>query len=237
MFKKATKILIFILTLLLVLSFLFYKGYLRLNYPSHEEFTIRGIDISHHQGIINWEELNDDKIDFIFIKATEGRNNKDSMFADNWSNAKKYNYYVGAYHFYSFCKNGYEQAANFIKTVPNNKDNLPPVVDLEFFGNCNLTKPKKQLLREIQNCLDLLEDHYNQTPILYTNHKFYNEYINTRFVKYPVWITDIFTRPKLIDNKKWTFWQYSHRGNVAGIDTYVDLNVFDGNIEDLNKLK
>ena len=125
MLKKTIRISVWGLGLGLLLFFLLYKGYLRFNYPSSEEFPVRGIDISHHQGEIRWDELKKEAIEFVFIKATEGGDFTDPKFADNWRNAQKNNYHVGAYHFYRICKNGKEQAENFIRIVPKTPDNLP----------------------------------------------------------------------------------------------------------------
>ncbi len=235
--KNIIKIFILTFGIIFILTLLFYKGFLRFNYPSKNNFPVKGIDISHHQGKINWTDLENSKIEFIFIKASEGGDFKDPNFNDNWNNAKNSNFHVGAYHFYRVCKNGEEQAENYIQIVPKNINNLPPVVDLEFSGNCNTNKTKKQILLEIQNCLDILENYYEQIPILYVTNEFYNEYLTNKFLKYPIWIRSIYLKPKLIDNRKWLFWQYSNRGHLNGIKGYVDLNVFNGNIQELIKLK
>ena len=225
------------LGLIVITVLLFYYGILQFNYPSKNKFPVRGIDISHHQGEINWAELKTENIKFVFIKATEGGDFKDQKFQDNWSNAKKDNYHVGAYHFYRVCKNGEEQASNFIQVVPKNADNLPPVVDLEFVGNYNTNKTKEQIQLEILNCLNILENYYEQIPILYVTEEFYKEYINNKFSKYPIWFRSIYHKPKLSEIKEWTFWQYSNRAHLKGIDGHVDLNVFNGHIQELIKLK
>ena len=55
--------------------------------------------------------------------------------------------------------------------------------------------------------------------------------------KTSIWIRNIYHEPSLPDNREWVFWQYASRGHLDGISTYVDLNVFNGNIEEYNKLK
>ena len=75
------------------------------NYPAGYE--IHGIDISHHQGDIDWEELrdkgliNETPIRFIMIKATEGATTVDENFKENFYQAREYGFTRGAYHFYS----------------------------------------------------------------------------------------------------------------------------------------
>jgi lysozyme len=151
-----------IMGLTLLVGSLFYFGYLRFNYPSKEKYPIQGIDISHHQGDIDWAKLKTEGLHFCFIKATEGGDYKDPKFNENWNNSIKIGYATGAYHFYRLCKTGEEQAQNFISTVPKISNALPPVLDLEFGGNCNAEKSKTQIITEIQTCLQLLEQHYHK---------------------------------------------------------------------------
>ncbi|MDF7812236.1 GH25 family lysozyme [Hymenobacter sp. YC55] len=226
-----------VLTIMSVIV-MFYKGLLRLNYPSYKEFPVQGIDISHHQGDINWDKLTNEKISFVFIKATEGGDYKDPKFQINWVNAKNAGLAVGAYHFYRLCKTGTEQADNFISTVPRNDGNLPPVIDLEFGGNCQTDKTDEIIIQEVQDYTDIVKEYYGQTPIFYVTIEFYEKYLQNRFTDYPIWIRDISTRPELPDRRSWVFWQFANRGHIEGIDGYVDLNVFNGDkIEFLKLIK
>lgn len=211
-----------------VFVFLFYRGILRLNYPSNEEYPVQGIDISHHQGDIDWKDLSQENISFVFIKATEGADFKDPNFKVNLMNAKTTKLAVGAYHFYRLCKNGTEQADNFISTVSKNDISLPPVIDLEFGGNCKTDKSEGQILKEVQEFINKVTEHYGRTPILYVTTEFYEKYMQKRFTDCPIWIRDIYGKPQLPDNRKWTFWQYANRGHLNGIEGFVDINVFNG---------
>ena len=207
--------------------FLFYNGRIRFNYPDKDEFPLLGIDISHHQGKIRWEELRTENISFVIIKATEGANYKDQKFLDNWTNSKKGDYKTGAYHFYRLCKNGKEQAENFISVVPRSEENLPPAVDLEFGGNCKTDKSKEKILSEIKEFLYAVESHYQKKPIIYATNEFYEEFLVKEFKEYPIWIRDLFKRPEL-DGRNWTIWQFANRAHLKGIDGFVDLNVING---------
>ncbi|UOQ64973.1 glycoside hydrolase family 25 protein [Hymenobacter volaticus] len=229
--KMKRKLLVIVtLGILIIVSvaFMFYQGLLRLNYPSYEQFPIQGIDISHHQGDIDWNELTKDKISFVFIKATEGGDFKDPKFQANWANAKNTNLLVGAYHFYRLCKTGTEQANNFMSTVPKNDKNLPPVIDLELGGNCQTNKTDEQIIQEIQDYINIIKEHYGQAPIIYVTIEFYDKFLQNRFTDYPIWIRDIHSKPELSDKRSWTFWQFANRGHIKGINGYVDFNVFNG---------
>jgi len=87
------------------------------------DFDIYGIDISRYNGKIDWDKLvaegqiNKKPISFIYIKATEGKNLKDSKFKSNWRHAKKKGILRGAYHFYRPEVNSEQQFKNFKETV------------------------------------------------------------------------------------------------------------------------
>ena len=101
-----------------------------------KEYKIKGIDISHYQGKINWKNIQEQGIRFVYMKATQGINFQDKRFRYNWHETKKNKIPRGAYHFFDLCGKGISQAKNFIRTVPTDNSMLPPVVDLELFKNC-----------------------------------------------------------------------------------------------------
>ena len=115
--------------------FAYTHGVFRFNYPSASSFSSEGIDVSHHQGEIDWPSIPKERISFAYIKATEGGDWKDKNFLSNWNGAKQAGLKVGAYHFFTLCRNGKTQARNFIDYVPNESSMLAPVIDLEYVGN------------------------------------------------------------------------------------------------------
>ena len=87
--------------LLVTLVFLLYfYGVVLLNNPSREVYPVRGVDVSAHQGVIDWEVLSEQGIEFAFIKATEGATFADERFAYNYAEAARCGLRVGAYHFF-----------------------------------------------------------------------------------------------------------------------------------------
>jgi lysozyme len=219
---------------------LFYNGIIAIHDPDRQQFPVRGIDISAHQRQINWPQLAAaqpaEKTDFVIIKATEGGDFKDSRFAENWQNAKKAGIVRGAYHFFTFCKPGKNQAQNFIATVPVEGQTLPPTVDLEFSGNCQQHPTPTQLQQELTEYLQAIQKTYQQTPILYVTHEFYDAYLQNKFTDYPIWISNFYTAPRLSDQRPWTFWQYSERGKIAGVKGLIDRNVFNGSRSQFQQL-
>ena len=113
---------------------LFMNGFIKVN-PSKEEYAVRGVDVSSYQGKIDWQTLSEQGIDFAFIKATEGSSFADRNFEYNCIEVRKTPLRWGAYHFFSYDSGGDTQADNFIKTVPVTENMLPPVIDLEFYGD------------------------------------------------------------------------------------------------------
>ena len=189
---------------------------------------MRGIDISHHQGAINWKALESEGFDFVYMKATEGGNFVDPRFKVNWRSAGKIKISRGAYHFYRICKNGIEQSENFISVVPKNQNSMPHAIDLEHVGNCQTSKSNQMIRKEITDYIRRIQAHYGKPPIIYTTDRFYREYLMDQFTGTKLWIRNIFCEPKLPDHRNWCLWQFADRGKMKGIDTFVDLNVFKG---------
>ena len=206
-------------------------------YP--EGYEIHGIDISHHQGKIDWEELkekgtiNDLPIRFIMIKATEGANRTDANFKDNFYQARENGFTRGAYHFYSVLSPAKEQAAFFIRQVKLEMGDLPPVLDVEH-------KPRNQTDEEFKNSvkewLDIVEDYYGVKPIIYTYYKFKTRYLSDPvFDEYPYWIAHYYV-DKVEYEGEWKFWQHTDVGRLPGIRGPVDFNIYNGSYYDLRKL-
>ncbi|WP_425449309.1 GH25 family lysozyme [Dethiothermospora halolimnae] len=229
---KRLKIVLFIVIIIGILGLLEYKGYIWHNEIFTLGYEVKGLDVSHYQGDINWEDINKDKYKFVFMKATEGTTFKDNKFVFNWNKSKEKGILRGAYHFFSAESSGLGQAENFINTVPKEEYCLPPVIDIEI----SLGEDKEIIKKELWDLIISLEDYYNKKPILYVTYATYDKYIKGDYLDYDIWIRDIIKFPKLKDDRNWLFWQYSNRGRVKGIETYVDINVFNGNLEEFNKL-
>lgn len=224
--------------LLLAVTFLaFYFGTLRFNYPSKDAFPVSGIDVSHHQGDIDWKTVGQQDIKFVFIKATEGATFVDKKFAENWAEAQANGLDVGAYHFFTFCKSGEEQARNFMAVVPVDSNSLPPVIDLEYGGNCQLKRPKSDVLQDLQIFEKLVAKYYQKRPIFYVTEEFYQDFLLEQDFSNPIWLRDIYEQPTLPDGKQWLLWQYANRGKIDGIDTYVDWNVFKGSLANYEQFR
>ena len=203
-------------------------------------FEVRGVDVSHYQGTIDWEKLAGQELDFAFIKATEGSSHVDECFADNWQEAGKTDLYIGAYHFFSFDSDGEKQAELYIDTVGSLEGKIAPVVDVEFYGDKESNPPQKDdVVGELRKMLEALEEYYQVKPIIYTTYKAYHGYIKGGFDEYPLWIRNVYYQPLFTAGNKWTFWQYTDTAvleGYQGTEKYIDMNVFRGTREELGML-
>ena len=228
----ASIILTVVLFGLILIFALLWNGVILLNNPSSQEYPVRGVDVSSYQGEIDWETLASQNISFAFLKATEGSSYVDPHFAYNYQQAQQTGLRVGAYHFFSYDSGGDTQADNFIRTVSPMDNMLPPVVDLEFYGDKEDNPPEPETVRSQLNILlDRLEEHYGMKPILYATEKSYSLYLAGGYEEYDIWIRNVITTPRLSDGREWTFWQYTNRARLdgyKGAEPYIDLNVFQG---------
>lgn len=193
-------------------------------HPSTLRYPRQGIDVSHYQGEIRWTRLPNAGVDFAYIKATEGGDYVEPTFAGNWAGASAAGIERGAYHFYSLCRPGSEQAANFIRTVPRTGDALPPAIDLEYLGNCDKPVSVAAFQRELGIFIALVEKRYHRRVILYLTAEFDRSYrVSARFDR-PLWLRSIFTEPGF-GARPWTLWQASSFRRLPGIAGRVDWNV------------
>lgn len=223
--------------IIIVTGVLLYNGIILFNNPSLVDYPVRGVDISSYQGKIDWDILAVQGIRFVFVKATEGSSFQDERFSYNWQEALNTDLMIGAYHFFSFDSSGQSQAENFIKTVPDLDGCLPPVIDIEYYGDKEKNPPDKEdTVKEIDNFLVVLEEYYGVKPVIYATEETYEQYVKDNYPDYPIWIRNVYKAPVLADGRVWTFWQYSNRGRMQGFlgdQRFIDLNVFNGTVEEL----
>jgi lysozyme len=207
--------------------------------------TVPGIDVSYWNAGIDWPKVRAAGQRYVFAKATEGDSYADPTFDDNWRGAKSAGLLRGAYHFFRSNVDPKKQANKFIDYVKSMNDNgeLPPVLDLE----TNDGQTKEKVIARVKTWLDLVETAFNKRPVIYSAQYFLQDYLSEAgggppaWAKdYPLWLAQYPTiyldgvQPTLPRGWfKWTFWQYSDKGRVNGINAKVDMNVFNGTLEDL----
>ena len=192
-----------------------------------------GLDVSEYQGNIRWSYVDTLEkkypLDYVFIRATVGKDRKDRQFKRNWLGAKENKMIRGAYHYYRPNENSLEQAKLFIHTVTLHKGDLPPILDIEKL-------PKNQSLDSLKvglkRWLLTVESHYKVKPIIYTGEKYYNDFLKEEFSDYLFWIANYnFYREKI--DADWLFWQFTEKATVPGIKGNVDINIYNGDLQQL----
>jgi len=220
--------------LALAAALLVWHGWLRGNYPSRARYPVRGVDVSHHQHAIDWARLRADGAEFAYLKATEGAAWRDSTFVRNRAGALRAGVVTGAYHYFTFCAPGEAQARNFLAAAPPLPGPaLPPAVDLEFGGNCAARPSADSLAAQLRAFLAPVEAAYGRPALLYVTREFYDAYLAGRPAANPLWVRSIFGAPRY--GGRWTLWQYGNRGRMDGVETYVDLNAFNGTRGDFDR--
>lgn len=190
--------------------------------PALREGEVLGVDVSHHQGRVDWPTVAADGIAFAYVKATEGADHVDRRFTANWHDADSAGMERGAYHFFTLCRSGDEQAENFLATVPPDEDALPPALDLELGGNCADRPHRAEVEREVGVFVDMVERQVGRPVVLYVGDDWEAVYPTRGRLDRPVWYRQILRRPPTDD---WWIWQVNYRAEVDGIDGGADLDV------------
>lgn len=189
------------------------------------------IDVSAHQGAIDWRRVRQDGIGLAYVKATEGRNFVDPRFRANVDSARDALVSTGVYHFFTLCTPGLEQAAHFRQTV-GNPGPLPPAVDLELAGNCSARPDSKAVARELSAFLTEVERWADRPAVLYVGDDWEARYGLPKDAPRPIWVRHLLFRPGVDRDREqvspggnWSIWQSSSFASVDGIGRRVDLDV------------
>lgn len=222
----------------------------KLQNEEHEAFRIQkiisdnldktyGFDLSHYQNKkdILWDSLSIGNrtipLEFVIMRATMGNRSNDRNFPEFWQLAKKHNLVRGAYHFYRADEDPVLQANNFLETVKLESGDLPPVLDIEKIPR---RKSKEKLLEDLKIWCKIVEETYGEKPIIYTYYHYYKDYLQGEFEEYPLWLANYNNVPAPSPTAQWDLWQFTENGIVYGINTKVDLNIYNGSLWSLKIL-
>lgn len=201
---------------------------------------IFGFDLSHYQKKedIKWDSLSVGNqsipLQFVLLRATMGERTTDIHFQEFWQLAKKHDLIRGAYHFYRVNEDPVAQANHFLNTVTLESGDLLPVLDVEKIPR---RKSTEKLKKDLKIWLKIVEQAYGKKPIIYTYFYFYKDYLREDFADYPVWLANYNDVPAPTPNGNWDFWQFSEKGIVYGINTKIDLNIYNGGLWRLQAMR
>ena len=137
-----------------------------------------GIDISSHQGNIDWDKVaSDPYIRFVYIKATEGATYQSEHYSRNVRGAHRHGILVGSYHYVTSTSPIDAQAQNFTSQATKQTQDLIPMIDVEDRGAWS----RSQLIDSVAKLASLLERHYGRKPMIYSTIDFYNKNLAPHF--------------------------------------------------------
>lgn len=211
------------------------------------ETRLFGIDVAHHEGLIDWLSVRNAGVLYAFLKASEASTFKDKRYKFNRAQCAANGIPSGGYHFFRPHAPVSRQITNLVSMVGAMQEGeLPPVLDLEVpesWRSLSLNQRNKI----VRQWLDGVEAALNVKPIIYLSSSFAGDILGSQkwLQDYILWVAH-YTRAanprvpepwKSSSNRTWTFWQYSETGRVDGIsDDLVDLNRFNGTAADLKNL-
>ena len=184
---------------------------------------LRGVDVSHHQGEVDWQRVRRDRIGFAYLKATEGSGFTDPLFRDSARAARSTGLRVGGYHYFSLCSPGAPQAEHFASVLDAAPArSMPPAIDLELLGNCSDPPPRPVLLDQVRAFIDVVERRTGQEIVVYAYPEFETRYRFADALDRRQWVRRIGDRPPTRD---WFIWQKDDQAVIDGISGPADLNL------------
>ena len=186
-----------------------------------------GIDVSRHQGDIDWDSVNP-YIDFAMIRAGFGKNNIDTKARRNVAECERLGIPYGLYWFsYALHPEMAKKEAEYlIDFIGEHKPEYPIVYDFEYDTVTHAVKNGVSINRQfVLDCTEefcrTLEEH-RFYAMFYTNQDYYQRYYQASKVaeKYDMW----YAKYSQTAGRKVTLWQYSDKGKLPGISGYVDLD-------------
>ncbi len=199
---------------------------------------LKGIDVSHRQGAVDWQKVAATGVLFALAKATEGADVTDERFTANYQGMKKNAIIPGAYHYYHPSTDAIAQADNFLSVVGSlSPGDLPPALDIEV----DEKKSADEIIAGLKAWIEHVEQSLGKTPVIYTNVSFWNSQMKGRpdFSGYSLWIAHYTAHPLPTIPTGFTdfkIWQYSQEGVIDGIKGKVDLDRFNGTLDDLKTI-
>ena len=197
-----------------------------------------GIDVSHHNGTINWQQVAASGIAFAYVKATEGTTFTDPAYARNVDQARANNVLVGAYHYFKPAIDPAEQARYYIQVVGGAPPGmLPPCLDVEVLDGITPAR----VIQGMQTWVSIVQPATGRAVLIYTYPDFWIRQMGnpTTFSQTnPLWFARYGPSPNPLPGgwESYTFWQYTASGRVPGITGNVDRDQFNGDMVALRRL-
>jgi lysozyme len=189
-----------------------------------EGYTTFGIDVSHHNGTIRWEEVltsTEERraVQFVYCKATQGSGMVDKTWSFNRKRLKKLGIPFGAYHFLSDETDPVSQAGHFLRHWNSEMCDLPPVLDVE-----ESKLSRGELIRNMDIWLSIVEKESGIRPVIYVSLNDYNKLFYDVFKEYKFWIAAYSRVSSVLQDERVIQWQFTEKGRINGIKANCDFN-------------
>lgn len=202
---------------------------------------VQGIDVSTYQLDIDWDKVAKAKKKFAFIRVSHGLAIQDDKFQYNWRRAREVGVIRGPYHYFDPREDVDAQITYFINTIGSlQPGDFAPVLDCED-PNAWAHIEQRDRVPLIIKVMDRIEKAFGVTPELYGSPNFFTEVLGSQYIaplgKYNLWIANYRVPAPSVPRawSDWTFWQYSDKGKVTGINADVDLDAYNGTLEQLKR--
>jgi lysozyme len=197
---------------------------------------VRGVDVSYHQGRIDWEKARAHGVSFAYVRAADGAGFADPAFVENWEGARAAGVIRGAYQFFRPAQDPGAQAEVMLGALRARgglrRGDLPPALDIEVSDGV----PRERLKARALAWLARVEAATGRAPVIYTAPGFWDDLgEDPAFARYTLWVAHWETTCPTLPGGfgRWRFWQDASDGAVPGIEGPVDTDWFDGTRADL----
>jgi lysozyme len=198
--------------------------------------TVKGIDVSVHNGSIDWAKVKGTGRVFAIARVSDGASHLDTAFAANWSGIKSAGLVRGVYQYFRPSQDPTAQADLLLSKIGTlGAGDLPPVIDVEVADGVSTTK----VVSTVRTWIDRVKAKTGVNPIIYSASGFWNTLPNTaQFSSNILWVANYGASCPSVPSSwsKWSIWQYSETGSVAGVSGGIDLDTFNGSLADLQAL-
>ncbi len=199
----------------------------------------RGIDVSNHQGTVDWNKVKAAGIDFAILKVGPVYGKPDDSFEKNAAECERLGIPYGVY-YYSYARSvedANKEADRTLAWLGGHHPSLPVYYDLE--DSYILQDPdfSKDKLTQIAQAFCNRMEAVGFKSGIYANLNWLNNYLNSPSLSgYDHWVAQYNWRCDYAGS--YSFWQYSSSGNVPGVNGRCDMNYcFNGSLLNVDDSK
>ena len=221
--KRFIILLVFIVTMLFQFYILVLPSFA---FSPSGDTIYEGIDVSSWQGEIDFSQVKASGIEVVYIKSSEGFRSVDSYFEQNYANAKNAGLKVRFYHYVTArsVEDAVKQANFFVSTISGKNPDCKLAMDFESFGSLGREEINQIALTFMQTVKNVS----GKDVIIYSDEYNANSTFESNLAIYPLWVAQYeVSEPTVREHwSNWAGWQYTDRGEVPGISSYVDRDKF-----------